>query len=221
VIKNFLELVRIDTGIRVPRSMVVGVPNWDIFKGPREITRSKRKPKPIEQEIVEEGSQAQPGNRSDVADKTEQVNSGAEILATEEHEVVTDEQLTSIAQRKAVQKERRSKKRLDRPADAEEDQNVRAAKKKKTVVSKRKAADTSKGNSSKPNTDSTSNAQTSKQPSPIDFTKPLSVVLPNVLKTGPDRPVRPVQPGTGPSTGPEGHAEPLVRKTGKKPEKSD
>jgi hypothetical protein len=82
--------------------MVVGVPNWDIFKGPREITRSKRKPKPIEQEIVEEGSQAQPGNMSDAADKTEQVNSGAEGLATEEHEVVTDEQLASIAQRKAV-----------------------------------------------------------------------------------------------------------------------
>ncbi|KAK2415865.1 hypothetical protein QL285_038311 [Trifolium repens] len=179
VIKNFLELVRIDTGVKVPRSMVVGVPNWDIIKGPREITKSKRKPKPIEQEIVEESSQAQPGNRNDAADKTEQVNSGAEGIATEEHEVVTEEQLASIAQRKAVQKERRSKKMLDRPANAEEDQNVRADKKKKTVVSKRKASDTPKGNSSKPNTDSTSNAQPSKQSSPIDFTKPLSVVLPS------------------------------------------
>ncbi|KAK2436073.1 hypothetical protein QL285_021087 [Trifolium repens] len=178
VIKNFLELVRIDTGVKVPRSMVVGVPNWDIFKGPREITKSKRKPKPIEQEIVEEGSQAQSGNRNEAADETEQVNSGAEGMATEENEGVTEEQLASIAQRKAVQKERRSKKRFERPADAEEDQDVRVAKKKKTVVSKRKAADTFKGNSSKPNTDSTSNAQTSKQPSPIDFTKPLSVVLP-------------------------------------------
>ncbi|KAK2436351.1 hypothetical protein QL285_021350 [Trifolium repens] len=178
-IKNFLELVRIDTGIRVPRSMVVGVPNWDIFKGPREITRSKRKPKPIEQEIVEEGSQAQPGNRNDAADKTGQVNSGAEGMATEENEMVTDEQLASIAQRKAVQKERRSKKRLDRPADAEGDQHVRAAKKTKTIASKRRAADTSKGNTSKPNADSTSNAQPSKQASPIDFTKPLSVVLPS------------------------------------------
>jgi hypothetical protein len=53
VIKNFLELVRRDTGVRVPRSMVVSVPNWDIFKGPREITKSKRKPKPTEQEIIE------------------------------------------------------------------------------------------------------------------------------------------------------------------------
>ncbi|KAK2450833.1 hypothetical protein QL285_009929 [Trifolium repens] len=178
VIKNFLELVRIDTGVKVPRSMVVGVPNWDIFKGPREITKSKRKPTPIEQEIVEEGSKEQSENRNDAADNTKQVESCAEGMATEENKVVTEEQLASIAQRKAVQKEKRSKKRFERPADAEEDQNVRAAKKKKTVVSKRKAADTSKGNSSKPNTDSTSNAQTSKQPSPIDFTKPLSVVLP-------------------------------------------
>ncbi|KAK2449155.1 hypothetical protein QL285_008378 [Trifolium repens] len=138
--------------------MVVGVPNWDIFKGPREITRSKRKPKPIEQEIVEEGSQAQPGNKNDAADKTGQVNSSAEGMATEENEMVTEEQLASIAQRKAVQKERMSKKRFERPVDAEEDQTVRAAKKKKTVVSKRKASDTSKGNSSKPNADSTSNA---------------------------------------------------------------
>ncbi|KAK2389564.1 hypothetical protein QL285_063190 [Trifolium repens] len=164
--------------------MVVGVPNWDIFKGPREITKSKRKPKPTEQEIVEEGSQEQSGNRNDVAEETEQVNSGAERLATEENEGITEEQLASIAQRKAVQKERRSKKRLDRPTDAEEDQNVRAAKKKKTVVAKKKAADTSKGNSSKSNTDSiftaqSSTAQPSKQPSPIDFTKPLNVVLPN------------------------------------------
>ncbi|KAK2416178.1 hypothetical protein QL285_038597 [Trifolium repens] len=179
VIKNFLEFVRRDTGVSVPRSMVVGVPNWDIFKGPREITKSKRKPTPIEQEIVEEGSKEQSENRNDAADNTKQVESGAEGLATEENERVTEEQVTSIAQRKAVQKERRSKKRNERPVDAEEDQPVRAPKRKKRVVSKKKAADTSKGNSSKPNTDSTSNAQPPKQSSPIDFTKPLSVVLPN------------------------------------------
>ncbi|KAK2428296.1 hypothetical protein QL285_026824 [Trifolium repens] len=179
VIKNFLELVRIDTGISVPRSMVVGVPNWDIFKGPREITRSKRKPKPIEQEIVKKGSQELAGNRNEVADEIEQVNSGAERLATERNEQITEEQLASIAQRKAAQKEKRSKKRFDRPADAEGDQHVRAAKKAKTVASKKRAADTSKGNTSKPNADSTSNAQPSKQASPIDFTKPLNVVLPS------------------------------------------
>ncbi|KAK2435509.1 hypothetical protein QL285_020562 [Trifolium repens] len=179
VVKNFLELVRIDTGISVPRSMVVGVPNWDIFKGPKEITRSKRKPKPIEQEIVEEGSQAQPENRNDGADKTEQVISGAERLATEGNEQVTEEQLASIAQRKAAQKEKRSKKRLDKSADAdaEGDQHVRAVKKAKTVASKKKAA--SKGNTSMPNTDSIPFAQSPKQSPPIDYTKPLSVVLPS------------------------------------------
>ncbi|KAK2423095.1 hypothetical protein QL285_033572 [Trifolium repens] len=31
VIKNFLEMVRRETGAKVDRSMVVGVPNWDIF----------------------------------------------------------------------------------------------------------------------------------------------------------------------------------------------
>jgi hypothetical protein len=38
--------------------MVVGVPNWDIFKGPKEITRSRKKPIVVEQPILEEeGSQ--------------------------------------------------------------------------------------------------------------------------------------------------------------------
>ncbi|KAK2416431.1 hypothetical protein QL285_038826 [Trifolium repens] len=175
VIKNFLELVRIDTGISVPRSMVVGVPNWDIFKGPKEIIRSKRKPKPIEQEIVEEGSQAQPENDA------EKMNSCAEGLATERNEQIPEGQLASIAKRTAAQKEKRSKKRQDRPADAaaEGDHHVRAVKKAKTVASKKKAADTSKGNTSKPKTDSIHSAQSPNQSSPIDYTKPLSVVLPS------------------------------------------
>ncbi|KAK2374399.1 hypothetical protein QL285_075365 [Trifolium repens] len=179
VIKNFLELVRIDSGVRVPRSMVVGVPNWDIFKGPKQITKSKRKPQPIEQEIVEEGSKEQSGDKDDAADVTDQVDSGTERLATEENEGVTEEQVTKIAQRKAVQKERRSKKRNERPEIAEEDQPVRAPKRKKTVVSKKKAADTSKGNISKPNTDSVSNAQPLNQSPPIDFTKPINMIPPS------------------------------------------
>jgi hypothetical protein len=134
--------------------------------------------------MIEEGSQEQV---NDDADETEQGNSGAEGVATEGNDGVTEEQLASIAQRKAAQKEKRSKKRNDRPVDAEEDQPVRATKRKKTVV-KRKAADTHQGNTSEPNTDNTSiaqpstvqtsTAQPSKQPSPIDFTKPISVVLP-------------------------------------------
>ncbi|KAK2403177.1 hypothetical protein QL285_052638 [Trifolium repens] len=169
VIKNFLELVRLDSGVSVPRSMVVGVPNWDIFKGPKQITRSKRKPQPIEQEIVEE---EQYEDKNDAAEV-----SGAERIATEEKEEVTKEQVAKVAQRKAVQKERRTKKRNDRPVDAEEDQPVRATKRKKTVVSKQKVADS--GKNSKPNIDSVSSAHPSTQSSPIDYSKPIRMIPPS------------------------------------------
>ncbi|KAK2404933.1 hypothetical protein QL285_054234 [Trifolium repens] len=172
VIKNFLELVRLDSGVRVPRSMVVGVPNWDIFKGPKQITKSKRKPQPIEQEIVEESSKEQSEDKNDAAEV-----SGAERIATEEKEEVTKEQVAKIAQRKAVQKERRTKKRNDRPEDAEEDQPVRATKRKKTVVSKQKVADS--GKNSKPNIDSVSSAHPPTQSSPIDYSKPIRMIPPS------------------------------------------
>ncbi|KAK2445494.1 hypothetical protein QL285_016417 [Trifolium repens] len=164
VIKNFLELVRLDSGVSVPRSMVVGVPNWDIFKGPKQITRSKRKPQPIEQDIVEE-------------EQSEERVDDAERITTEETEGVSKEQVAKIAQRKAAQKERRTKKRQDRPVDAEEEQPVRATKRKKTVVSKQKAADT--GKDSKPNIDSTASAHPSTQSSPIDYTKPIRMIQPS------------------------------------------
>ncbi|KAK2366666.1 hypothetical protein QL285_080023 [Trifolium repens] len=164
VIKNFLELVRLDSGISVPRSMVVGVPNWDIFKGPKQITRSKRKPQPIEQDIVEE-------------EQSEERVDGAERITTEETEEVSKEQVAKIAQRKAAQKERRTKKRQDRPADAEEEQPVRATKRKKTVVSKQKAADS--GKHSMPNIDSTASAHPSTQSPPIDYTQPIRMIQPS------------------------------------------
>ncbi|WJX84026.1 NADH:ubiquinone reductase (H(+)-translocating) [Trifolium repens] len=169
VIKNFLELVRLDSGVSVPRSMVVGVPNWDIFKGPKQITRSKRKPQPIEQDIVEEEQSEEKNDAAEVG--------GAERIATEEKEEVSKEQVAKIAQRKAVQKERRTKKRQDRPADAEEEQPVRAPKRKKTVVSKQKAADS--GKDSKPNIDSTASAHSPTQSSPIDYTQPIRVIPPS------------------------------------------
>ncbi|KAK2382255.1 hypothetical protein QL285_069803 [Trifolium repens] len=164
VIKNFLELVRLDSGVSVPRSMVVGVPNWDIFKGPKQITRSKRKPQPIEQDIVEE-------------EQSEERVDGAERITTEETEKVSKEQVAKIAQRKAAQKERRTKKRQDRPADAEEEQPVRATKRKKSVVSKQKAADS--GKHSMPNIDSTASAHPSTQSPPIDYTQPIRMIQPS------------------------------------------
>ncbi|KAK2437062.1 hypothetical protein QL285_021999 [Trifolium repens] len=164
VIKNFLELVRLDSGVSVPRSMVVGVPNWDIFKGPKQITRSKRKPQPIEQDIVEE-------------EQSEERVDGAERITTEETEEVSKEQVAKIAQRKAAQKERRTKKRQDRPADAEEEQPVKATKRKKSVVSKQKAADS--GKHSMPNIDSTASAHPSTQSPPIDYTQPIRMIQPS------------------------------------------
>ncbi|KAK2423680.1 hypothetical protein QL285_034119 [Trifolium repens] len=169
VIKNFIEIVRRETGVRVPRKMVVSVPNWEIFKGPKAITRSQRKPKTTEQEIADDGSEDQ--ENAD-ADEAMGGDSGAEDMAT-----------------KAVQKERQSKKRNDRPQASEEDQNpTMPAKRLKSRASK------PKGKISEPNTSSIPVAQdinpesqpsisqppqTTNQSNPIDFTVPLSVVLPD------------------------------------------
>ncbi|KAK2452028.1 hypothetical protein QL285_011031 [Trifolium repens] len=169
VINNFIEIVRRDTGVRVPRKMVVSVPNWEIFKGPKAITRSLRKPKTTEQEIADDGSEDQENSG---ADEAMGGDSGAEAMATE-----------------AVQKERRSKKRNDRPQASEEDQNPpMPAKRLKSRASK------PKGKISEPNTSSIPVAQnvnpepqpsisqppqTTNQTTPIDFTVPLSVVLPD------------------------------------------
>ncbi|KAK2413198.1 hypothetical protein QL285_035931 [Trifolium repens] len=174
VIKNFLESVRRETGVRVPRKMVVSVPNWEIFKGPKAITRSQRKPKTTEQEIADDGSEDQE-NAS--ADEIEEGESGAGNMMAE-----------------AVQKEKRTKKRHDRPSASEEDQNLaKPAKKLKVRASK------PKGKISESNTSSIPVAQvigsepqpsiakpsTSQPPSstnqtqPIDFTVPLNVVLPD------------------------------------------
>ncbi|KAK2363402.1 hypothetical protein QL285_088391 [Trifolium repens] len=169
VIKNFIEIVRREAGVRVPRKMVVSVPNWEIFKGPKAITRSQRKPKTTEQEIADDGSEDQ--ENAD-ADEAMGGDSGAEDMAT-----------------KAVQKERQSKKRNDRPQASEEDQNpTTPAKRLKSRASK------PKGKISEPNTSSIPVAQdinpepqpsisqppqTTNQTNPIDFTVPLSVVLPD------------------------------------------
>ncbi|KAK2450790.1 hypothetical protein QL285_009890 [Trifolium repens] len=112
VIKNFLEIVRRETGAKVSRSMVVNVPDWNIFKGPKEITRSRKKPILVEQALIEESEDS---NNEGQADQSE------DHSATEDDERVTKEQVARIVQRKAVEKERRSKKRNERPAAIEED----------------------------------------------------------------------------------------------------
>ncbi|KAK2422594.1 hypothetical protein QL285_033119 [Trifolium repens] len=172
VIKNFLESVRRDTGVSVPRKMVVSVPNWDIFKGPRDITRNRRKPRTTELEMIDEGSDDQ-GHAS-----ADEIEEGAENMMTE-----------------PVQKEKRTKKRHDRPSASKEDQNpAKPAKRLKTRASK------PKGKISESNTSSIPIAQvigsepqpsiakpsisqppsSNNQTQPIDYTVPLSVVLPSV-----------------------------------------
>ncbi|KAK2400932.1 hypothetical protein QL285_050577 [Trifolium repens] len=171
VIKNFLESVRRDTGVSVPRKMVVSVPNWDIFKGPRDITRNRRKPRTTEQEMIDEGSNDE-GHAS-----ADEIEEGAGNMMTE-----------------AVQKEKRTKKRHDRPSASEEDQNpAKPAKRLKTRASKPKGKTSESNTSSIPVAQdigsepqpSIANPSTSQPPSstnqsqPIDFTVPISVVLPD------------------------------------------
>jgi hypothetical protein len=43
VIKNFLEMVREETGHKVDRSMVVAAPDWDVFNNPKEKPRTRVK----------------------------------------------------------------------------------------------------------------------------------------------------------------------------------
>ncbi|KAK2372397.1 hypothetical protein QL285_073533 [Trifolium repens] len=172
VIKNFLESVRRDTGVSVPRKMVVSVPNWDIFKGPRDITRNRRKPRTTELEMIDEGSDDQ-GHAS-----ADEIEEGAENMMTE-----------------PVQKEKRTKKRHDRPSASEEDQNpAKPAKRLKTRASKPKGkiseSNTSSipvaqviGSEPQPSTAKPSISQppsSNNQTQPIDYTVPLSVVLPSV-----------------------------------------
>ncbi|KAK2423315.1 hypothetical protein QL285_033778 [Trifolium repens] len=172
VIKNFLESVRRDTGVSVPRKMVVSVPNWDIFKGPREITRNRRKPRTTEQEMIDEGSDDQ-GHIS-----ADEIEEGAGDMMTED-----------------VQKEKRTKKRHDRPSASEEDQNpAKPAKRVKVRASKPKGkiseSNTSSipvaqdiGSEPQPSIDKPSTSQppsSNNQTQPIDYTVPLSVVLPFV-----------------------------------------
>ncbi|KAK2402802.1 hypothetical protein QL285_052290 [Trifolium repens] len=171
VIKNFLESVRRDTGVSVPRKMVVSVPNWDIFKGPRDITWNRRKPRTTEQEMIDECSNDQ-GHAS-----ADEIEEGAGNMMTE-----------------AVQKEKRTKKRHDRPSASEEDQNpAKPAKRLKTRAFKPKGKTSESNTSSIPVAQdigsepqpSIANPSTSQPPSstnqsqPIDFTVPISVVLPD------------------------------------------
>jgi hypothetical protein len=81
-----------------------------------------------------------------------------------------------------VEKEKRTKKRNERPPSSEEGKTARVTKKLKTTTSRpsEKAAGTPKGNVSEPNVDSNSKAQNLPPPSStIDVTKHISMNLPD------------------------------------------
>ncbi|KAK2369623.1 hypothetical protein QL285_082745 [Trifolium repens] len=195
VIENFLEMVREETGERVDRSMVVGVPDWDIFNGPKDITRSKKKPTIFEQAMIEEDDEnANEEHGEDVEQDSidEMVDNAKNTTAAEETVEVSKNQevrakVTAAERVDAAEKERRSKKRNERPPPSEEGEKTLPARpaKRTKIMAKRplkKAADTPKGNVSEPNTSSNFKVQAQNKPSlssKIDMSKPISMILPN------------------------------------------
>ncbi|KAK2403463.1 hypothetical protein QL285_052897 [Trifolium repens] len=195
VIENFLEMVREETGARVDRSMVVGVPDWDIFNGPKDITRSKKKPTVFEQAMIEEDAEnanEEHGEDTEQDSIDEMVDNAKNSTAAEETVEVSKNQevraeVTAAERVDAAEKERRSKKRNERPPPSEEGEKTlpaRPAKRTKIMAKRppRKAADTPKGNVSEPNTSSNFKAQAQNTPSlnsKVDMSKPISMILPN------------------------------------------
>ncbi|KAK2381479.1 hypothetical protein QL285_069073 [Trifolium repens] len=196
IIKNFLAMVRRETGKRVDRSMVVGVPDWDIFKGPKDITRSRKKPILVEQALLEENAEESndegQGNESEEESIDDKVDNAAERLAAEK-KAKAEAEAAERATAAKNEKEKRTKKRNERPSSSGDDDNVPLSakipiKRQKMVASKPplKAAGISKGNVSEPNTCSNSEAQTQNQPpssTSIDFTKPLRMIIPTPISS--------------------------------------
>ncbi|KAK2356935.1 hypothetical protein QL285_094252 [Trifolium repens] len=185
VIKNFLQMVRNETGYKVDRSMVVAVPDWDIFNNPKEKGRTgtkqpktvktkgkKTKPMVFEEPATEAETQGTPDEAENVEkDKAAEVS---------EKDVNAD-----------AQKERRTKKRNERPSSSDDDDNVPLSariliKRQKTVASKppRKPVQDTQGKTSETNTFSTAEAQHAPTPNPdIDVTIPISMILPDPQPT--------------------------------------
>jgi hypothetical protein len=157
--------------------MVAGSP-WDIYRTPKDVTRNKRKPLTIEEDIVEEVSEGRDSVKENIRVAAE------ECAATSQSQRIEDEMKDAEDQAP----ERRTKKRHDRPSSA--DENQAPAKPPKRVKTR---ANKPKGMSSKSNTNSIPIAQeppSQNQPPPIsktqpipeanfDSTKPITMILPN------------------------------------------
>jgi hypothetical protein len=198
VIEDFLEDVRKDTGYPVDRSMVAGVPDWDLINNLNEKQRLRagrvKNVKKILFEETVETTKAGNGEHDNyngndsvnemVDDSKNQGGGNAENKAdgTYERQEVDNTEKNNAGN---VENERRSKKRNERPSSSEESRmplTTRLVKKLKTVASRpsKKAANTPKGKVSEPNVASTPEAQHIHPPNPtIDVTKPLSMILPD------------------------------------------
>jgi hypothetical protein len=180
VIENFLEDVRKETGYLVDRSMVVAIPDWDLINNPKQPTRTRRVEKVEKIHFEEPATEVEQQGGNDEAENVEK----------DKAEGTSERQKAGVSEKDKdvdVQKERRTKKRNERPSSSDDDDHVPLSaripiKRQKVVASKpaRRPIQASKGKSSGPNVFSTSEAQHVPTLSPtIDVTKPISMILPD------------------------------------------
>jgi hypothetical protein len=191
VIKNFLAMVREETGVKIDRSMVVEAPDWDVFNNPKEKARTKTKKKkavvfeePDEAVEAEDDDQGNNDGKDSVDKLVDNPENQQDIEKDEAGETFEMREASAAAKEKTdnVEKGKRTKKRNERPPSSEEGKTARVTKKLKTTTSRpsEKAAGTPKGNVSEPNVDSNSKAQNLPPPSStIDVTKHISMNLPD------------------------------------------
>jgi hypothetical protein len=133
-IENFLDIFKEDTGIEVDRSMVAALPDWDRFNNPMNKKKIMRV-KDVEKILI---------------DEPDEVN---EEEADDQDDVVESEKEMDVG----AEKERRSKKRNERPSSDDEDNATLASrlmmKKQKTIAHRptKRASKASKGMTSEPN----------------------------------------------------------------------
>jgi hypothetical protein len=192
VIKNFLELVRKETGVKVDRRMVAAVPDWNIFNNPKEIPRSKKKPvvfeepaevEDAENENKEQGENDENDNIDELVDNPENTRAAEETDGTSERQEVVGTEKKRVDN---VEKERRTKKRNERPLPFEEEKTApaRATKRIKTVVPRPSKKAVIQGKVSEPKTNSMSEAQNQPPPSTtINYTKPLRMIVPTQISS--------------------------------------
>jgi hypothetical protein len=178
VIKNFLEMVWQDTGVRIARDMVAGSP-WDIYKSSKEVTRNRRKPITTEEDLVEVSEE------KDSVDEMVDDEEASKAAAEDQGEASQRIEAENVDAQQTTP-ERRTKKRHDRgPSDAEEQVQAQPSKRIKTRGHK------PKGMVSKPKIKSSTVAQDfPSQTSPIPQTQ--SIPVQPIEPEQPDETIKPI-----------------------------